>query len=173
MKRVALAVAVFLGAAGLSAAGGKPQKLDGTYVPKSGERDGEVMSAEELKEVKEVVIKDGVITAVGANVAVPPGATVIDATGKWVTPGLFNAGTQVGLTEISAVPATNDGRLAGNEVARTIQAIIEYDPEPPLGPIDWRWVEDAKIGPTLLGGVTPALREILAGKPELAKKLFP
>ena len=58
-------------------------------------------------------------------------------------------------------------------VEETIQAIIEYDPEPPLGPIDWRWVEDAKIGPTLLGGVTPALREILAGKPELAKKLFP
>ena len=65
MKRVALAVAVFLGAAGLSAAGGKPQKLDGTYVPKSGERDGEVMSAEELKEVKEVVIKDGVFTMRG------------------------------------------------------------------------------------------------------------
>ena len=65
MKRVALTVALFLGAAGLSAAGGKPQTLDGTYVPKSGERDGEVMPEEELKKVTEVVIKDNVFTMKG------------------------------------------------------------------------------------------------------------
>src|SRR5207237_8958910 len=34
-----------------------------------------------------VVITGGRITAVGRNVAVPAGATIIDATGKWVTPG--------------------------------------------------------------------------------------
>ncbi|WP_437957735.1 DJ-1/PfpI family protein [Sorangium sp. So ce119] len=90
---------------------------------------------------------------------------------RWVEDGnvITAAGVSAGIDMAIALVA----RLAGNDVARTIQAIVEYDPEPPLGPIDWRWVEDAKVGPTLLESVTPALREILAGKPELAKKLFP
>jgi imidazolonepropionase-like amidohydrolase len=38
-----------------------------------------------------ILIKGGKITAVGADVAVPPGATVIDASGRVVTPGLIDA----------------------------------------------------------------------------------
>ena len=55
-----------------------------------------------------VLIRDGKIVAVGASVDVPSGATTIDATGKWVTPGLINAGTQLGLIEIDAVADTKD-----------------------------------------------------------------
>src|SRR5665213_2398403 len=43
-----------------------------------------------------VVIANGKVVAVGASVAIPAGATRIDATGKWVTPGLFNAATTLG-----------------------------------------------------------------------------
>lgn len=46
-----------------------------------------------------VVITNGRITAVGANVAIPADAERVDATGKWVTPGLFNAATTLGLNE--------------------------------------------------------------------------
>ena len=46
-----------------------------------------------------VLITNGKVAAVGANVAIPAGATRIDATGKWVTPGLFNAATTLGLAE--------------------------------------------------------------------------
>jgi imidazolonepropionase-like amidohydrolase len=47
-----------------------------------------------------VIITNGKISAVGgASVAIPAGATRIDATGKWVTPGLFNAATSLGLAE--------------------------------------------------------------------------
>jgi imidazolonepropionase-like amidohydrolase len=47
-----------------------------------------------------VVITNGKITAVGgAGVVVPAGAIKIDATGKWVTPGIFNASTSLGLAE--------------------------------------------------------------------------
>ena len=47
-----------------------------------------------------VIITNGRIAAVGgAGVAIPAGATKIDATGKWVTPGLFNAATSLGLAE--------------------------------------------------------------------------
>ena len=41
-----------------------------------------------------VLIKDGKIVAVGANVTVPSDAEKVDASGKWVTPGLVDAETQ-------------------------------------------------------------------------------
>lgn len=61
-----------------------------------------------------VVIRDGVIIAVGANVNVPAGAQRIDATGKIVTPGLINSITTIGLVEINGVRDTNDAAAKGN-----------------------------------------------------------
>jgi imidazolonepropionase-like amidohydrolase len=56
-----------------------------------------------------VVIKDGKIAAVGANVSVPSGAQVINAKGLEVYPGLFNAVSQVGLVEVGqGEPGTVD-----------------------------------------------------------------
>ena len=60
-----------------------------------------------------VVIRDGKIAAVGADLPVPAGAEVVDATGRWVTPGLFHAATQLGLTEVGSVGATNEGSMEG------------------------------------------------------------
>jgi imidazolonepropionase-like amidohydrolase len=61
-----------------------------------------------------LVIRDGKIAAVGANVEVPSGAQVIDAKGLQVYPGLFDPITQMGLSEISAVSATVDTTETGN-----------------------------------------------------------
>ncbi len=47
-----------------------------------------------------VLIRGGRITAVGANVTVPDGATVIDAAGKIVTPGFIESNTNLGIVEI-------------------------------------------------------------------------
>lgn len=58
-----------------------------------------------------VVIQNGRITAVGANVAIPAGAVRIDATGKVVTPGLFESATNMALVEVGAVGTTNDYRI--------------------------------------------------------------
>ncbi len=56
-----------------------------------------------------IVIKDGKIAAVGANVSVPSGAQVINAKGLEVYPGLFNAVSQVGLVEVGqGEPGTVD-----------------------------------------------------------------
>ena len=55
-----------------------------------------------------VVIRDGKIAAVGANIEIPADAQVIDATGLEVYPGMFDAATQIGLGEISQVSATLD-----------------------------------------------------------------
>jgi imidazolonepropionase-like amidohydrolase len=61
-----------------------------------------------------VLVRDGKIVAVGANVAIPNDATRIDATGTWVTPGLINALTDLGVTEIGAVQATVDRSARGD-----------------------------------------------------------
>lgn len=55
-----------------------------------------------------VLIRDGRIVAVGRDVEIPQGAERIDATGRWVTPGIINPATQLGLVEISAEPTTRD-----------------------------------------------------------------
>lgn len=47
-----------------------------------------------------VLIRDGKIVAVGSNITVPQGAQRVDASGKWVTPGLVNSATSLGLVEV-------------------------------------------------------------------------
>jgi len=61
-----------------------------------------------------LVIKDGKIAAIGAAVEVPAGAQVIDAKGLQVSPGLFDAVTQMGLSEIGAVSSTVDSAETGS-----------------------------------------------------------
>ena len=75
-----------------------------------------------------VLIRDGRIAAVGANVAVPAGATRIDAAGKWITPGLIDGAGNMGLREISAVQNTNEGTLRGNDVAAAFNVLEGINP---------------------------------------------
>ena len=60
-----------------------------------------------------VVIRDGRIAAAGPDVEAPAGAEVVDAAGRHVYPGLFDAVSRLGLTEIGAVSVTNDAREQG------------------------------------------------------------
>lgn len=59
-----------------------------------------------------VVISDGRVVAAGAGVAAPAGARVVDAGGRWVTPGIFAGFTRMGIVEIDAVEGTNDAAAA-------------------------------------------------------------
>ena len=69
-----------------------------------------------------VLIRDGVIVSVGSNVAIPAGASRIDATGKVVTPGLIHATTELGVVEIDLIRATNDVSAKGeNNVAASFR----------------------------------------------------
>src|SRR5580765_7483029 len=94
-------------AAGLVAFASSAQAQLGSYNPNPGPqgtfaiRGGRVItvSGAEIPNGT-VVISGGKITAVGANVAVPSGAKVIDATGLMVYPGMIETGSSVGLSEI-------------------------------------------------------------------------
>ena len=60
-----------------------------------------------------VVIRDGLIVAVGANAAVPADARVIDGSGLTVYPGLIDANTSLGIPEPSPTPTPAAGPGAG------------------------------------------------------------
>jgi imidazolonepropionase-like amidohydrolase len=83
-----------------------------------------------------VLIRDGRIAAVGTNVAVPAGATRIDASGKWITPGLIDGAGQMGLREISAVQNTNESALRGDEVAAAFNVAEGINPASMLIPVN-------------------------------------
>ncbi|HEX5439022.1 MAG TPA: amidohydrolase family protein [Gemmatimonadaceae bacterium] len=76
-----------------------------------------------------VLIRNGKIAAVGANVAVPAGAERIDATGKWVTPGLVNSATDLGVDEIGAVTETRDAHAkTATGIAAGFRVIDGFNP---------------------------------------------
>lgn len=94
-----------------------------------------------------LVIRDGKIAAVGAGVAVPPGAKTIDVKGKHLYPSLLPPITELGLVEISSVRATVDTTELGeiNPQARADFA-MNYDSE--LLPV-------ARSAGILIAGVAP------------------
>ena len=59
-----------------------------------------------------VLLRDGKIAAVGATVEAPADAVVIDGTGKWVTPGIIDAHSHLGVYAAPGVDATADGNEA-------------------------------------------------------------
>ncbi|MGH7529934.1 MAG: amidohydrolase family protein [Gemmatimonadales bacterium] len=82
-----------------------------------------------------VLIRNGRIAAVGSNVTVPSDATRIDAAGKWVTPGLIDGASQLGLTEISAVQGTNEATLRDDEIAAAFNVAEGINPASALIPV--------------------------------------
>jgi imidazolonepropionase-like amidohydrolase len=61
-----------------------------------------------------IVFVNGIITAVGADVEIPAGARVVDVSGKHIYPGLIDAYSTVGISEIGAVDMSNDVSEVGD-----------------------------------------------------------
>jgi imidazolonepropionase-like amidohydrolase len=94
-----------------------------------------------------VVITGGKISAVGANVAAPAGAKVVDVSGKHVYPSLLPAATNLGLVEIGAVRATVDVAEIG-DVNPQARADIAMNFDSELLPV-------TRSAGVLVAGVTP------------------
>src|SRR5262249_33910917 len=75
-----------------------------------------------------VLIEDGKIKEVGKIVSAPHGTVTIKARGLHVYPGLINAGTSIGLTEIPSVNATVD-TTEGGEFQPDLLALTAINPE--------------------------------------------
>lgn len=112
-----------------------------------------------------VLIRDGRIEQVGANVTIPAGARVIDATGRYVLPGLVDAMSYYGI----AGSDLNETTAPGTPQLRAIEAYYPYgsfsDGEAPGSP---RSVD------LLMGGVTthyiaPADATVIGGQGAVVK----
>ena len=83
-----------------------------------------------------VVMQNGKITAVGgAETAVPAGARVIDVAGMTVYPGLIDAETHLGLTEIGAEQMTNDLVEPSDEIMPHMHVYDAFHAETELIPV--------------------------------------
>ena len=94
-----------------------------------------------------VVFDKGKIVAVGTNVEVPAGAELIDVTGRRVYPGLIDAYSIMGLTEIGSVRGTLDYDEIG-AVNPSARAEVAINPESELFPV-------ARSGGVTITGTSP------------------
>ena len=81
-----------------------------------------------------ILIRDGKIIDVAENITVDSGATIIEAEGKQITPGLFNAYTQLGVTEISAVSHTVDAATEDESFSASYSLVPAINPNSTLVP---------------------------------------
>jgi len=74
-----------------------------------------------------IKISNGKIEAIGTDIAIPAdNASVVDAKGKQVYPGLILPSTNLGLVEVSSVRATSDVRELG-DLNPNVRAIVAYN----------------------------------------------
>jgi imidazolonepropionase-like amidohydrolase len=81
-----------------------------------------------------LLISNGKITGVGVNISVPQGAEVIDCKGLMIYPGMIDAGTNLGLNEISAIARTTDYNEIG-EVIPQMKALTAINPNASAIPV--------------------------------------
>ena len=90
----------------------------------------------------DVLVQDGRIAAVGADLVAPPGAEVVDARGRFITPGLIDPHSHLGVYAVPASISTADG----NEMTGPFKPEIRAE--------DSFWPQDPAIERALAGGVT-------------------
>lgn len=83
-----------------------------------------------------VLIVDGRIAAVGADVEVPAGAETIDASGKIVTPGLFSPYGQLGLVEVGSSAGPTDYSQRGDQFTAGFDIADAYNSRSTLIPVN-------------------------------------
>lgn len=106
-------------------------------------RDGFVMTAAgPTLEHADVWIRDGKIRDVGVDLPLPSGVPVIELRGRWVTPGLIDPHTHIGVYSLPLVKAHADG----NETSGAFQPAVHAE--------EAFWPQDPVIERALAGGVT-------------------
>ena len=100
-----------------------------------------------------VLLENGRITAIGADIAAPDGANTINAQGKWVTPGIIDNHSHLGVYAAPGVEAHADG----NEITAPVTAEVWAE--------HGVWPQDPGFTRALAGGVTSM--QVLPGSANL------
>jgi imidazolonepropionase-like amidohydrolase len=83
-----------------------------------------------------VVIRNGRIAAAGVNLPIPPGAQMIDARGKWVTPGIVAGFSRLGLSEVDLSGGLSDDRASDSPFSAAIDVAPGVDPNGSTIPVN-------------------------------------
>ncbi|MGI6485537.1 MAG: amidohydrolase [Thermoanaerobacterales bacterium] len=111
-----------------------------------------------------ILIDEGIIKYVGYDLQVPEGASIIDASGKWVFPGFIDAHTHLGLFEEAIGEIGEDGNEWTDPITPHLRALDAINPAD-------RAFEDA-----IRGGITcvftgPGSANIIGGQSVAVKTL--
>ncbi len=101
----------------------------------------------------DVLLRDGRVAAVGVGVAAPADATRVDGRGKWVTPGLIDVHSHLGVYPSPGTTSHSDGNEATAPVTAAVWAEHSV------------WPQDPGFHTALAGGVTSL--QILPGSANL------
>lgn len=124
-----------------------PDPFPSTYAPLPSQtvliRNGTVLTGDGRRiDGGDLLMRNGRIVAVGTDLSVPADAEVVDATGRWVTPGIIDTHSHLGVYPSPGIDAVADG----NEMVdpNTAGAWAEHG----------IWPQDPGFGHALAGGVT-------------------
>ena len=109
-----------------------------------------------------ILFRDGRIVAVGPTVEAPADAVVVDGTGKWVTPGVIDTHSHIGVYAAPGTQAESDGNEATNPVTAEVWAEHSF------------WPHDPQIPLAIAGGVTtiqalPGSANLIGGRSAVMK----
>jgi len=109
-----------------------------------------------------LLMKDGKIVAVGKSVDAPADAAVVDGTGKYVTPGLIDDHSHLGVYAAPGTDAESDGNEATNPVTAEVWAEHSF------------WPQDPQIPLAIAGGITtiqalPGSANLIGGRSAILK----
>ncbi len=129
-----------------------------TYTPRASRptliRNATILTAAgPVIEKGDVLLRDGKVAAVGTIGNPPADAIVIDAAGKWVTPGIIDTHSHLGVYASPGIESLSDG----NEMTNPNTAEVRAE--------DSVWPQDPQFGLALAGGVTTL--QILPGSANL------
>jgi imidazolonepropionase-like amidohydrolase len=100
-----------------------------------------------------ILLRDGKVVAVGQTVDAPADAIVVDGTGKYVSPGIIDVHSHLGVYSAPGVDALSDGNEATNPVTAYVWAEHSV------------WPQDPQFPRVLAGGVTTL--QVLPGSANL------
>ena len=101
----------------------------------------------------DVLLKGGKIAAIGMAIGAPEGARIVDGKGRWVTPGLIDVHSHLGVYPSPKVSAHSDGNEETSPVTANVWAEHSV------------WPVDPGFSMALAGGITTL--EILPGSANL------
>lgn len=113
----------------------------------------------------DVLMQDGKIAAIGSGLSAPAEAQVVDGTGRWVTPGIIDVHSHLGVYPSPGVNAHNDGNEMTSPTTPEVWAEHSITPQ------------DPGFGTALAGGVTtmqllPGSANLIGGRGVTVKNVY-